>query len=260
MAARLVRQVARAVRPAVTRAATSGGAARTFTSSARVATAASPASSVARVMRMTNTHYGGSGSGSGARSRVVVAAAAAAALAAGMALTQQSGRADAKDGKDIPIGGIPGTYYERSFIAVKPDGVNRALVGEIIQRFEKRGYVLVGLKLVKPTEQMAAGHYDDLKAKPFFPGLIKFFSSGPIVAMVWQGKDVIKTGRAMLGATNPLASTPGTIRGDFAIDVGRNVCHGSDSPAGAAHEIAFWFSAGELVAWEPTNARWTQEK
>jgi nucleoside-diphosphate kinase len=250
MASRLVRQFARVAGPAVSRAVK-----RTFTTSARVATTASSASTVARVMRMSNAHSAASSVG---RTRVAVAAALVAATA-GVVMTHTQGRSDAKDGKAIPHGGIPGTHYERSFIAVKPDGVNRALVGEIIQRFEKRGYTLVALKMVKPTEQMAAGHYDDLKAKPFFPKLVQFFSSGPIVGMVWQGKDVIKTGRTMLGATNPLASTPGTIRGDYAVDVGRNVCHGSDSPEGAAHEIAFWFTPAELIAWTPTSVRWTQE-
>ena len=95
----------------------------------------------------------------------------------------------------IPVYGIPGTNQERTFLACKPDAVQRGLVGDIIQRFEKRGYKLVGLKMVWPSETMAAEHYADLKKKPFFPGLVKFFSSGPIVCMCWEGKDIIKQGR-----------------------------------------------------------------
>jgi len=120
------------------------------------------------------------------------------------------------------------------------------LVGEIISRFEKRGYKLVALKLVHATEEHLKKHYADLSSKPFFPGLVKYMASGPVVAMVWQGKDVVKTGRVMLGATNPLASTPGTIRGDYAIDVGRNVCHGSDAVESAQKEIALWFPEGVI--------------
>ena len=137
--------------------------------------------------------------------------------------------------------GKPGTNQERTFLAVKPDGVQRGLIGDIIARFEKRGYKLVGLKMVWPTEEMAASHYADLSSKPFFEGLVKFFSSGPIVCMCWEGKDVIKQGRQMLGETQPLNSKPGSIRGDFSIDLGRNICHGSDSPESAEHELKMWF-------------------
>jgi nucleoside-diphosphate kinase len=158
-----------------------------------------------------------------------------------------------------PIGGIAGTDKERTFIAVKPDGVQRGLVGEIIAKFEKKGYTLVGLKLLHPTEEMAAKHYEDLKDKPFFAGLVKYFSSGPIVGMVWQGKDVVKQGRVLLGATNPRVSAPGTIRGDYAIDVGRNVCHGSDATDSAAREIAFWFKSEEVADWSRPDHRWIYE-
>ena len=155
----------------------------------------------------------------------------------------QSGSAAVKcDG--IPVYGIPGTNQERTFLAVKPDGVQRGLIGDIIARFEKRGYKLVGLKMVWPTEEMAAEHYADLSKKPFFGGLVKFFSSGPIVCMCWEGKDIIKQGRQMLGETQPLASKPGSIRGDYSIDLGRNICHGSDSPDSAAHELQMWFPEG----------------
>eukprot|EP00586_Coscinodiscus_wailesii_P015240 CAMPEP_0172511136 /NCGR_PEP_ID=MMETSP1066-20121228/234039_1 /TAXON_ID=671091 /ORGANISM="Coscinodiscus wailesii, Strain CCMP2513" /LENGTH=202 /DNA_ID=CAMNT_0013290393 /DNA_START=280 /DNA_END=888 /DNA_ORIENTATION=- len=144
----------------------------------------------------------------------------------------------------LPVYGIPGTNQERTFLAVKPDGVQRGLAGDIIARFEKRGYKLVGLKMVWPTLDMAKEHYADLSSKPFYPGLCKFFSSGPIVCMCWEGKDVIKQGRQMLGETQPLASKPGSIRGDFSIDLGRNICHGSDSPEGAEHELKMWFPEG----------------
>ena len=118
---------------------------------------------------------------------------------------------------------------ERTFIMIKPDGVQRGLVGQIIQRFEQRGYKLVALKFVQASEELLQKHYADLSSKAFFPGLIKYMGSGPVVPMVWEGKDVVKQGRAMLGQTNPLSSAPGSIRGDFCIDVGRNICHGSDA-------------------------------
>lgn len=144
----------------------------------------------------------------------------------------------------LPVHGKPGTNQERTFLAVKPDGVQRGLIGDIIARFEKRGYKLVGLKMVWPTVDMAQEHYKDLSKKPFYSGLCKFFSSGPIVCMCWEGKDVIKQGRQMLGETQPLASKPGSIRGDFSIDLGRNICHGSDSADSAQHELEMWFPEG----------------
>jgi len=158
-----------------------------------------------------------------------------------------------------PQHGVPGTKTERTFIAVKPDGVQRGLVGEIIRRFEQKGFRLVALKLVQPTAEFAAKHYDDLKAKPFFPGLVKYFSSGPVVAMVWEGLNVIKSGRTLLGATNPADSAPGTIRGDFAVHVGRNICHGSDSPAGAEHEINLWWKPEEIIGWASSQDAWVYE-
>jgi len=163
------------------------------------------------------------------------------------------------EAKPIPPGGNAGTNEERTFIAIKPDGVQRGLIGEIISRFEKRGFKLVALKLVWPDQAKAAGHYDDLKEKKFFKGLVEYFASGPIVAMVWQGKNVIATGRDMLGATNPLESKPGTIRGDFALDIGRNVCHGSDKPEAATKEINFWFTPAELSSWPSSNSKWLYE-
>jgi len=161
--------------------------------------------------------------------------------------------------KGCPPHGVPGTRLERSFIAVKPDGVQRGLIGEILGRFEKRGFKLVAMKLVKPSKDFAAQHYADLKKKGFFPALIAFFSSGPVCAMVWEGKNVIATGRNMLGQTNPDTSPIGTIRGDYAIEVGRNVCHGSDSPQGAEAEINLWFRPEELIQWSSASVDWVYE-
>ncbi|GIK00669.1 nucleoside diphosphate kinase [Aspergillus viridinutans] len=149
---------------------------------------------------------------------------------------------------------------EQTFIAIKPDGVQRGLVGPIISRFENRGYKLVAMKLVSPPQSQLEQHYADLSDKPFFKGLVSYMLSGPICAMVWEGRDAVKTGRAILGATNPLASAPGTIRGDYAIDVGRNVCHGSDSVENAKKEIALWFKPEELISWKSAAFDWIYEK
>ncbi|XP_030836820.1 nucleoside diphosphate kinase B [Strongylocentrotus purpuratus] len=136
---------------------------------------------------------------------------------------------------------------ERTFIMVKPDGVQRGLVGDIVHRFEKRGYKMVAGKMMKPDEELLNVHYGDLKTKKFFPGLIKFISSGPVFAMVWEGKNVVKQGRVMLGETDPLLSKPGSIRGDYSIDLGRNICHGSDSVESADKEINLWFKKDEVM-------------
>ncbi|KAF8938545.1 nucleoside diphosphate kinase [Dissophora ornata] len=133
---------------------------------------------------------------------------------------------------------------ERTYIMVKPDGVERGLVGEIIKRFENKGFQLMALELKAPGRAHLEKHYSDLSSKPFFAGLVNYMTSGPVVAMVWQGKGVVKAGRVLLGETNPLASLPGTIRGDFALDIGRNICHGSDSVESAEKEIALWFPNG----------------
>ncbi|KAF8977091.1 Nucleoside diphosphate kinase 1 [Entomortierella lignicola] len=133
---------------------------------------------------------------------------------------------------------------ERTYIMVKPDGVERGLVGEVIKRFENKGFQLLALEMQKPERSHLEKHYADLSSKPFFGGLMTYMTSGPVVAMVWAGKGVVKAGRVLLGETNPLASLPGTIRGDYAIDVGRNICHGSDSVENAEKEIALWFPNG----------------
>ena len=135
---------------------------------------------------------------------------------------------------------------------VKPDGVQRGLVGDIISRFEKRGYQLTALKMRMASRELLEEHYGDLKKKAFFPGLINFMTSGPVVSMAWKGKDAVKQGRAMLGETNPLTSKPGSIRGDYCIDMGRNICHGSDSVESANDEIKMWFKDDEVMDYKMT--------
>jgi len=161
--------------------------------------------------------------------------------------------------KNLPPHGQPGTKYERTFIALKPDAVQRGLIGDVLHRLEAKGFKLVALKMECPTPEKAALHYDDLKQLKFFKGLVQYFSSGPVVAMVWEGLDVILTTRKMLGETKPAASNPVTIRGDTALDVGRNVIHGSDGPKAAEKEIALWFKPSELFAWKSPLQGWIYE-
>eukprot|EP00091_Calanus_sinicus_P017099 TRINITY_DN368_c0_g1_i10.p1 TRINITY_DN368_c0_g1~~TRINITY_DN368_c0_g1_i10.p1 ORF type:complete len:152 (-),score=36.02 TRINITY_DN368_c0_g1_i10:83-538(-) len=148
---------------------------------------------------------------------------------------------------------------ERTFIMIKPDGVHRGIVGEIIKRFENKGFKLVAMKFMQATVEHLEKHYADLSKKPFFAGLVKYMASGPVVAMVWEGLNAVKTGRVMLGETNPADSLPGTIRGDFAVHVGRNICHGSDAVESANQEIALWFKPEELTAWESAQKDWVYE-
>lgn len=144
---------------------------------------------------------------------------------------------------------IPGVR-ERTLIAVKPDGVQRRLVGQIVQRFEQRGFKLVGLKMVKAPEELLSQHYHDLRKKPFYPNLLRYMHSGPVVAMVWEGHNVVRTSRLMVGDTNPAEAHPGTVRGDFSIHISRNVIHASDSVEGAQREIQLWFNCTELLDWD----------
>ena len=148
---------------------------------------------------------------------------------------------------------------ERSFIMVKPDGVNRGLCGDILARFERKGYKLVGAKVLVPSRQLATQHYAEHHGKPFFEKLCGFLTSGPVLALVFEGKGAISYGRTLIGATNPLNSPPGTIRGDFGIDVGRNIIHGSDSPESAQREIALWFSPEELTEYDRQVDAWIYE-
>jgi len=142
---------------------------------------------------------------------------------------------------------------------IKPDGVQRGLIGEIVGRFEKKGFKLQAAKLFTPPRSLLEAHYSDLAAKPFFPGMIDYMSSGPVFCMAWEGMGAVATGRVMLGATKPSESVPGTIRGDLCIDVGRNICHGSDSVENAEKEIALWFPEG-TNSWHSHSAPWVYEK
>uniref|UniRef100_A0A7S2YRX6 Nucleoside diphosphate kinase n=1 Tax=Entomoneis paludosa TaxID=265537 RepID=A0A7S2YRX6_9STRA len=148
---------------------------------------------------------------------------------------------------------------ERTYIMIKPDGVQRGLVGNIVSRFETKGYKLVAMKTKQADADLLEQHYIDLVEKPFFPKLKEYMLSGPVCCMVWEGKEAVSTGRKMLGATNPLESAPGTIRGDFCIEVGRNICHGSDSVENAEKEIALWFDESELTEWESHSEGWIYE-
>ncbi|MGQ4648051.1 nucleoside-diphosphate kinase [Lyngbya aestuarii] len=148
---------------------------------------------------------------------------------------------------------------ERTFLMVKPDGVQRCLVGEVIRRLESKGFTLVGLKMLGVSKELAEAHYDVHKERPFFPGLIQFITSGPVVAMVWEGEGVIASARKIIGATNPLSAEPGTIRGDYGVTVGRNLIHGSDAPETAQNEISLWFKPEELVSWQPALTTWLYE-
>ncbi|XP_030494561.2 nucleoside diphosphate kinase 2, chloroplastic isoform X2 [Cannabis sativa] len=148
---------------------------------------------------------------------------------------------------------------EESYIMIKPDGVQRGLVGEIISRFEKKGFKLTGLKLFQCPKELAEEHYKDLSAKPFFPTLIDYITSGPVVCMAWEGVGVVASARKLIGSTNPLQAEPGTIRGDLAVQTGRNVVHGSDSPENGKREIALWFHEGEVIQWTSTLSPWLRE-
>ncbi|WP_088361980.1 nucleoside-diphosphate kinase [Bacillus cereus] len=131
---------------------------------------------------------------------------------------------------------------EQTFIMIKPDGVERKLIGEIVQRFEQKNFKLVEAKLMEVSPELAEKHYEEHKEKPFFGELVDFITSGPVFAMIWEGENAVAVSRMMLGKTNPLESQPGTIRGDFSNSVGNNVVHGSDSLKSAKREISLWFT------------------
>jgi nucleoside-diphosphate kinase len=147
---------------------------------------------------------------------------------------------------------------ETTYIMVKPDGVQRGLVGEIIGRFERKGLQLVALKQVIPTEEIARTHYAVHSERPFFPGLMKFITSGPVVCMAWQGKDSISVARLLIGPTNGREAAPGTIRGDFGMDMGFNMIHGSDAVDTANFELDLWFPEG-LNTWTQDSQTWVYE-
>ena len=148
---------------------------------------------------------------------------------------------------------------ERTYVMVKPDGVQRGLVGEIIKRFEQRGYKLVALKMCSPSKEHIEKHYSDLSTKKFFPALVQYMLTGPVVATVWQGTSAVKVGRTIVGETDPIESRPGTIRGDFCIEKGRNIIHASDSVDNAEKEINLWFSQEEVQKWSKIDEKMVYE-
>jgi len=145
---------------------------------------------------------------------------------------------------------------ERTFIMVKPDGVQRGLIGEIVKRFEAKGLQLVAAKLMKLTRQQAETHYAEHREKPFYEELVSFITSGPVMAMVWQGDQAIALSRNLIGKTQVLDAAPGTIRGDFALHTGMNIVHGSVSPASAEREIGIFFAPEELVEYDKPINQW----
>ncbi|WP_332693342.1 nucleoside-diphosphate kinase [Halalkalibacter lacteus] len=145
---------------------------------------------------------------------------------------------------------------ERTYLMIKPDGVQRNLIGEVVSRFEKKGFTLVGAKLMTLSKEIAETHYAEHKERPFFGELVSFITSGPVFAMVWEGENVISTARTMMGKTNPAEAAPGTIRGDYGVQVSMNVIHGSDSPASAEREISIFFNENELNEYEKTVSKW----
>ena len=145
---------------------------------------------------------------------------------------------------------------ERTLVLIKPDGVQRGLVGEILKRLENRGLKLTALKIVVPDQQLAEKHYAVHKGKVFYDGLVRYITSGPVVAMVWEAPDVIVAVRQTMGATSPTEAAPGTVRHDFAIIRDRNLTHASDSVENAEKEIAIWFAENEIVDWKMTQEPW----
>ena len=148
---------------------------------------------------------------------------------------------------------------ERTLVLVKPDGVQRSLIGEIISRLERRGLKLVAMKLMQVTEDLAKRHYGEHAERPFFPSLVGFITSAPIVAMVWEGENAVEVVRNTIGGTNPADSPMGTIRGDLALDIGRNLVHGSDGPESAQREIELFFKTEEILEYGRSNDSWIKE-
>lgn len=150
-------------------------------------------------------------------------------------------------------------HPERTLVLIKPDALQRGLVGEIIARLERKGLKLVGIKLVQMDEEMAHQHYAEHRGKPFFPGLVRFITSAPVVAMVWQGRGAVQVVRDLMGKTDPLQAAPGTIRGDLGLDTGRNLIHGSDSVETARRECALFFRPEEIIDWPRSVDPWVTE-
>jgi nucleoside-diphosphate kinase len=148
---------------------------------------------------------------------------------------------------------------EQTFVFVKPDGVQRGLIGEIIARLEKRGLRLAGAKFIQVSQELAAEHYAIHKGKPFYDGLLKYVTAAPVMAMVWEGPNAIAAVRQTMGATRPTEASPGSVRHDFGLEVGRNLTHASDSPENAQKEIALWFKPEEILSWSRTIDEWVFE-
>jgi nucleoside-diphosphate kinase len=148
---------------------------------------------------------------------------------------------------------------QRTLVLVKPDGVQRGLIGEIVSRLEGRGLKLVALKMIRVTSELAARHYAEHRGKPFFDGLVTFITSSPVVAMIWEGREAVTVVRTLMGSTDPLKAAPGTIRGDLALDLGMNLIHGSDSPQRAEVEIDLFFKPDEVHDYVRTADRWIVE-
>ncbi len=148
---------------------------------------------------------------------------------------------------------------ERTFVMIKPDGVQRGLVGEIINRFEKKGIKIVAMKLVSVSKELAEKHYGIHKGKPFFKPTVDYIISSPVVAMVLEGNNAINVVRAMMGKTNPQEALSGTIRGDYAQFIGRNIIHGSDGPETADFEIKLWFKSEEIADYKKIDEKWLSE-
>ena len=148
---------------------------------------------------------------------------------------------------------------ERTLIIIKPDGVQRALVGDVIKRFEQRGLRLAGLKLIQIPRALAEEHYAEHKGKGFYEGTVTYMTSAPVVVMVLEGPDAVAASRATMGATNPLNAAPGTIRADFGLNISRNLVHGSDKPETAEREIQLYFQPGELLSYARAGDGWLKE-
>ena len=138
---------------------------------------------------------------------------------------------------------------------IKPDAVKRHLISKLIGAFEQRGYKLVAMKLLRPNTDLLNKHYNEITETPFFSSLLRNMQSGPVVPMVWEGKDIVNQGRVMIGHTDPLLAARGTLRGDLSIDVNRNIVHGSDSIENAEKEIKLWFTEEELIDWDDPSER-----
>ena len=145
---------------------------------------------------------------------------------------------------------------QQTLLLLKPDAVQRRLIGTLIERFERKGLRLAGLKFLQADRALAERHYAVHKGKPFYESLLQFLTSGPTVAMVWEGREAVAVGRNLMGVTDGAKAPPGTVRGDFALSVQNNLVHGSDSPENAAAEIALWFKPEELVRYQPADAAW----